>query len=103
MTVSSFGYEAFEKRSAIKSKGTKEKLNRNSEDFTILQYEIDNQLDLTKPLIEKFQVESSLDIADPNTLYLNPCFVGRYKKILLPPQRGFIRSILVPRLKGRFY
>ncbi|MEY4931272.1 MAG: hypothetical protein RI909_1996, partial [Bacteroidota bacterium] len=84
MTVKSFGYEAFEKRHAIKSEGSvdkyKEKLEANGEDFVILKYEIENQNDLGQPLIERFQVETSLESADPNTLYLNPFFVGRWKK-----------------------
>jgi len=84
MTVRSFGYEAFDKRSAIRSAGSvekhKEKLELNSEDFTILNYEIENLEDLSQPLVEQFQVETSLDSSDPNTLYLNPFFVGRWKK-----------------------
>jgi len=84
MTVRSFGYEAFDKRSAIRSAGSvekyKEKLEMNSEDFTILKYEIENLDDLSQPLNEKFLVETSLDSSDPNTLYLNPFFVGRWKK-----------------------
>lgn len=84
MTVRSFGYEAFDKRNAIKSEGSlekyKEKLETNSDDFVMLNYEIENQNDLNQPLIEKFQVETSLDSTDPNTIYLNPFFVGRWKK-----------------------
>lgn len=84
MTINSLGYEALEKRNAIKAAGSLEKyretLEKNWEDFTILSYEIENKDDLAKPLIEKFQVETSLETADPNTLYLNPFFVGRWKK-----------------------
>ncbi len=84
MTVNSFGYKAFEKRSNIISEGSqekyREKLESISDDFTILKYEIENLEDLSQPLVEKFQVETSLETPDPNTLYLNPFFVERWKK-----------------------
>jgi transglutaminase-like putative cysteine protease len=84
MTINSFGYEALDRRNAVKSAGSietyRETLEKNWEDFTIQNYEIENKDDLSKSLIEKFQVETSLETADPNTLYLNPFFVGRWKK-----------------------
>ena len=84
MTIRSFGYEAFDKRNELHREGSvenyKEKLERNSNDFTILKYEIENKDDLSLPLVEKFQVERSLESMDPSTLYLNPFFVGRWTK-----------------------
>jgi len=84
MTIKSYGYEGFEKRKDINSEGSiekyKEKLEKSFEDFIILNYEVENNLDLAQPLIEKFQVETSLEVTDPGTLYLNPFFVGRWKK-----------------------
>ncbi|MEQ1587764.1 MAG: hypothetical protein ABL895_17900 [Cyclobacteriaceae bacterium] len=84
MTIKSYGYEGFEKRKDINSEESvekyKEKLEKSFEDFTILKYEVENHLDLTQPLIEKFQIETSLETTDPGTLYLNPFFVGRWKK-----------------------
>jgi len=40
--------------------------------------EIENLEDISKPLVEKFQVVSSLDVSNPNLLYLNPFFVERW-------------------------
>lgn len=84
MTIKSYGYEGFEKRKDINSEGSiekyKEKLEKSFEDFIMLKYEVENNLDLAQPLIEKFQVETSLEVTDPGTLYLNPFFVGRWKK-----------------------
>lgn len=84
MVVKSYGYEAFDKRREIISAGGTEKykseLEKKSDEFMILEYAVENLQDLTEPIIEKFQVETTLESADPNTLYLNPFFVGRWKK-----------------------
>ncbi len=84
MSVKSFGYKAFDKRIEIKSEGSVEKyklkLENNSDDFEIQDYKVENLDDLSNPLIEVYTVETSLDGTDPNTLYLNPFFVGRWTK-----------------------
>jgi hypothetical protein len=84
MTIRSFGYEAYEKRSTIKAEGSIEKyrdmIDRNSNDFTIQNGGIENLDNLYQPLVEKFEIEVALDHADPNTLYLNPFLVERWTR-----------------------
>ncbi|HCZ35927.1 MAG TPA: hypothetical protein DHV26_08365, partial [Cytophagales bacterium] len=48
-------------------------------DFEILDYKVENAEDLAKPIIEKFKLKSSLEIASPDLLYLNPFFVREWK------------------------
>ena len=82
MSVTSYGYEAYNKRSKIYKAGSlqkyKEKEIASSQHFEISNYEIENLEDISKPLVEKFQVVSSLDVSNPNLLYLNPFFVERW-------------------------
>jgi hypothetical protein len=84
LLVVSHGYEAYDKRKEIAAEESvskfKEKAKLNSHDFEIADYEIENMDNLSQPLIEKLNVELSLDSNDPNTLYLNPFFVERWKQ-----------------------
>jgi len=82
MIVNSYGYEAYDKRGEIHKAGSLEKYQEkeiaNSQNFEISNYTIENLDDLSKPLVEKFQVVSSLDASNPTLLYLNPFFVDRW-------------------------
>jgi transglutaminase-like putative cysteine protease len=82
MSITSQGYEAYDKRGKIYKAGSlekyKEKEIASSQHFEISNYEIENLEDISKPLVEKFQVVSSLDVSNPNLLYLNPFFVERW-------------------------
>ncbi|HRG08805.1 MAG TPA: hypothetical protein PLJ08_09525, partial [Cyclobacteriaceae bacterium] len=83
MTISSYGYEALDKRRELAIAGSVEKyrdeLEKRYNDFEILDYKVENAEDLAKPIIEKFKLKSSLEIASPDLLYLNPFFVREWK------------------------
>ncbi|MBK5278133.1 MAG: transglutaminase domain-containing protein [Bacteroidia bacterium] len=82
LIITSFGYEAFDKRTKILSEGLqeyeKEFHNRLSE-MSISEYTIENLEDLSKPLIEKMKVETGLSVSNPSTIYLNPFIVERWE------------------------
>jgi len=83
MTVTSYGYEAVDKRREYAIAGSidkyREELEKRLSDFEILDYQIENVTDLSKPVVEKFKVKSSLETASPDILYLNPFLVGQWK------------------------
>ncbi|MBX2895950.1 MAG: hypothetical protein KF763_10940 [Cyclobacteriaceae bacterium] len=83
MTVTSFGYEAVDKRRELALAGSvakyREELENRYNDFEILSYKIEQVEDLAKPVVEKFEVKSSLEVGSPELLYLNPFFIGRWK------------------------
>jgi transglutaminase-like putative cysteine protease len=82
MILTSFGYEALDKRRELAVAGTVEKyreaLEKRYSDFEILDYKVENVDDLSKPVIEKFNLKSSLEVASPDLLYLNPFFVREW-------------------------
>jgi transglutaminase-like putative cysteine protease len=83
MTITSYGYEALDKRRELAIAGSVEKysdeLEKRYNDFEILDYKVENEEDLAKPIIEKFKLKSSLEMASPDLLYLNPFFVREWK------------------------
>lgn len=82
LTITSFGYEAFDKRNEILSAGEKEygeKFQKRLGELSISEYTIENLEDISKPLIEKMKVETSLDASNPSTIYLNPFMVERWE------------------------
>jgi hypothetical protein len=84
LLIVSSGYEAYDKRKAISSEENigkyKNKMQQNFHSFQIVNYELENFNDLSKPLIEKLRVESSLDLSNPNILYLNPFLIERWEQ-----------------------
>ncbi len=84
LLIVSSGYEAYDKRKAISSQESiekyKNKMQQNFHSFQIVNYELENFNDLSKPLIEKFKVESSLETSNPNILYLNPFLIERWEQ-----------------------
>ncbi|MBX2916037.1 MAG: hypothetical protein KF856_12275 [Cyclobacteriaceae bacterium] len=83
MTITSYGYEAVDKRREFAVAGSvakyKEVLENRYNDFEILNYKIEQEEDLTKPVIEKFEIRYSNEFADSKIVYLNPFFIGRWK------------------------
>jgi len=83
MTITSYGYEALDKRRGLIIAGSVEKYRDEQEkrypDFQILEYKVENVEDLSKPVIEKFKLKSSLELASSELLYLNPFFVREWK------------------------
>lgn len=83
MIITSHGYRALDKRRELAMAGSVEKyrdeLEKRYNDFEILNYEVENEEDLAKPIVEKFNLKSSLEIASPDLLYLNPFFVREWK------------------------
>ncbi|MBL7872748.1 MAG: hypothetical protein JNM78_14115 [Cyclobacteriaceae bacterium] len=83
LLIVSSGYEAYNKRKAINSEESievyKNKMQQNSHSFQIVSYSLENFNDLSKPLMEKVEVESLLDSSNPNILYLNPFFIERWE------------------------
>jgi transglutaminase-like putative cysteine protease len=81
----SLGYDAFNKRTAIKKYNSVEeyveKLDEQMPNLTITSEEILNIDSLDKPLIEQYGVEFSAHTATNATqLYLNPFFINRVTK-----------------------
>ena len=82
LSITSFGYEAFDKRNEILSTGEKEyevKFQKRLNELGISEYTIENLEDISKPLIEKMKVETSLGASNPSTIYLNPFMVERWE------------------------
>ncbi len=83
LTIASNGYEAFDTRTKMRSEGVKEyeaAFQKGLSEMTISDYSIENLDDLSKPLIERMNVESSLDVSNPSTIYLNPFMVERWER-----------------------
>ncbi len=83
LTITSNGYEAFDTRTKMRSEGVKEyeaAFQKGLSEMTISDYSIENLDDLSKPLIERMNVESSLDVSNPSTIYLNPFMVERWER-----------------------
>lgn len=84
LLIVSSGYEAYDKRKAISSQESiekyKNKMQQDFHSFQIVNYELEDFNDLSKPLIEKFKVESSLEMSNPNILYLNPFLIERWEQ-----------------------
>lgn len=84
LLIVSSGYEAYDKRKSIGWEESiekyKNKMQQNINSFQIVNYELENFDDLSKPLIEKLKVESSLDTSNPGILYLNPFFIERWEQ-----------------------
>lgn len=83
MTITSYGYEALDKRRELAIAGSVEKyrdeLEKRYNDFEIIDYKVENAEELAKPITEKFKLKASLEIASPDLLYLNPFFVREWK------------------------
>lgn len=83
LSVKSFGYEAVDKRREIILAGSKEKyqveLEKRFRDVEILEYELENVADISKPVVEKYKLKSSVDSATPDILYLNPFFIRQWE------------------------
>ena len=82
LTIASYGYEAYDKRIEILSEGTQEyekKFQKDLGELTISEYAIENLEDITKPLIEKMKLETSLGVSNPSTIYLNPFMMDRWE------------------------
>jgi transglutaminase-like putative cysteine protease len=84
LSIVSSGYEAYDKRKAIGAQESiekyKDKMQQNIHSFQIVNYELENFNDLSKPLIETLKVESTLELSNPNILYLNPFFIERWEQ-----------------------
>ncbi len=83
LTITSNGYEAFDTRTRMRSEGVKEyeaAFEKGLSEMTISDYSIENLDDLSKPLIERMNVESSLEVSNPSTIYLNPFMVERWER-----------------------
>jgi transglutaminase-like putative cysteine protease len=82
LTITSNGYEAFDTRTRMRSEGLKEyeaAFQKGLSEMVISDYSIENLDDLSKPLIERMNVESSLEVSNPSTIYLNPFMVERWE------------------------
>ena len=84
LTITSLGYEAFNKREKILSNGGSAeyagKFQKVLSELIISDYSIENLEDVSKPLIEKMKVESKLEVSNPSVIYLNPFMVERWEK-----------------------
>ena len=83
LLITSYGYEAFDKRTAILSDGGiqeyEKKFREGLRDLSILGYAIENLEDLSKPLIEKMKIEISLAASNPSIIYFNPFMIDRWE------------------------
>ncbi len=84
LTITSYGYEAFDKRMEIASAGGvkeyEEKVKKEWNELSVGEYVLENVLDTNLPVIEKMKVETSLDVSNPSVIYLNPFMVERWEK-----------------------
>ncbi|NLP58729.1 DUF3857 domain-containing protein [Lutibacter sp. B1] len=75
------GYDAINRRKSILNKKNDEIISdfeSNFNNLEVIDYSLENKLDIEKPLIEVFEI-SMEDINNNNTIYLNPFFDERYK------------------------
>ncbi|MCE7862657.1 MAG: DUF3857 domain-containing protein [Bacteroidetes bacterium CHB5] len=83
LSITSYGYEAVDKRREIALAGSKEKyraeLEKRSHDYEILEYEVENVTDIAKPVLEKFKLKLTVESFTPDILYLNPFFIRQWE------------------------
>lgn len=82
LTITSFGYEAFDKRTKIVLEGVQEyekKFQTGLNEVNISDYAIENLEDISKPLIEKMKLATSLGVSNPSTIYFNPFMIERWE------------------------
>lgn len=78
------GYDAIDQRKKINGKTKEEylkELSKELNDATIENYTVENETDLTKPLVEKMDITlAGGDGSSANIVYFNPFVMNRYEK-----------------------
>ena len=84
LTSQFVGYDALDERKKINGKSPEENLktlNKELHDAEVTNFRVENQEDISKPLIEKMEIEmSGFDETGASTFYFNPFLIGRYEQ-----------------------
>lgn len=83
LTITSSGYEAFEKRSRIIDAGSEQaylqRIQSNLHEIVLSDYKVENFKDPNQPLVETFGFEMKVDQMGAKKLYLNPFLIDRWQ------------------------
>lgn len=83
LTITSSGYEAFEKRTKIIDAGSEQayfqRIQSTFHEIVLSDYKVDNFKDPNQPLVETFGFEMKVDQMGAKKLYLNPFLIDRWQ------------------------
>lgn len=83
LTITSSGYEAFEKRTKIIDAGSEQayfqRIQSTFHEIVLSDYKVDNFKDPDQPLVETFGFEMKVDQMGAKKLYLNPFLIDRWQ------------------------